>query len=113
MAAGATHSGRRRAARALAAILVAVAVPVAAASARPVPAKVRVAAHAAVAKVGRQTHATATKILGCRRSTSSRYLCQAQNSFRSGASRCVANVTVTLGRRDGRARAKITSYVCY
>ena len=113
MAARATHSGWRRATSALAAVAVAVAIPVASAYARPVPAKVRAAAQAVVAKVGRQTHATATKVLGCRRSTSSRYLCQAQNSFRSGADRCVANVTVTLGTRDGRARAKITSYVCY
>jgi len=99
--------------RAFAAVMVAATLPVAVADAQSVPAKVRAAAQAVVAKAGRQTHASATKVLGCRRSTSTRYFCQVQNTFRSGPSRCVADVKVTLGKRDGRARAKITSYVCY
>jgi hypothetical protein len=86
--------------------------PVASADARAVPQKVRSAAYAAVAKVGRQTHAAGTKLLGCRRSTSARFFCQAQNTFQTGASRCVADVKVTLDR-GGRARPKVTSYVCY
>lgn len=113
MAARTTRNGRRRTTRAFAAITVAAILPVTVAEAQSVPPKVRAAAHAVVAKAGRQTHASATTVLGCRRSTPTRYFCQAQNTFRSGPSRCVADVKVTLGRRDGRARAKITSYVCY
>jgi hypothetical protein len=86
--------------------------PVANADASAVPQKVRSAAYGAVAKVGRQTHAVGTKLLGCRRSTSARFFCQAQNTFRTGASRCVADVRVTLDR-GGRVRPKITSYICY
>jgi hypothetical protein len=98
---------------AIVALALVAALPVVSAYAKPVPRSVRSAAQAVVAKIGRQTHATGTKVLGCRRSTSSRYFCQVQNTFRTGASRCVADVKVTLAKRGGRPHAKITSYVCY
>jgi hypothetical protein len=110
------QNGRRRAVVTLVAIValaVVAAFPVVSAYAKSVPSSVRTAARAVVAKVGQQTHATSTKVLGCRRSTSSRYFCQVQNTFRTGASRCVADVRVTLAKRGGRPRAKITNYVCY
>lgn len=95
------------------AIVALAALPVLSAYGKSVPSSVRTAARAVVAKVGQQTHATATRVLGCRRSTSSRYFCQVQNTFQTGASRCVADVRVTIARRGGRPRAKITNYVCY
>lgn len=95
------------------AVVALAALPVVSAYAKSVPSSVRIAARAVVAKVGQQSHATSTKVLGCRRSTSSRYFCQVQNTFRTGASRCVADVSVTLAKRGGRPRAKITNYVCY
>jgi hypothetical protein len=82
-------------------------------AASPVPKAVRTAAYTVVAKVGRHTHATGTRVLGCRRSTAVRYFCQVQNSFRTGATRCVADVKVTLDKRSHRAPARITNYVCY
>jgi len=98
---------------AIVALAAAAALPVMSAYAKPVPSSVRAAARAVVAKVGQQSHATGTKVLGCRRSTALRYFCQVQNTFRTGASHCVADVRVTLARRGGRPRAKITNYVCY
>lgn len=77
------------------------------------PRTARNAAYRAGVKIGRKTHASATKVLGCRRSTSVRYFCQIQNTFRSGASRCVADVTVSLSRQNATARAKVTKYLCY
>jgi len=78
------------------AVVALAALPVVSAYAKSVPSSVRIAARAVVARVGQQTHATSTKVLGCRRSTSSRYFCQVQNTFRTGASRCVADVRVTV-----------------
>jgi hypothetical protein len=105
-------NGNRRAILVVAAVAALAIVPVGA-YANGAPSSVRAAARAAVAKIGRQSHATGTRLLGCRRSTLTRYFCQAQNSFRTGAGRCVADVKVTLGRPGGRPRATITSYACY
>src|SRR4051812_9599262 len=99
--------GRRRAMATVVAVVAIAALPVVSAYAKSVPSSVRTAARAVVAKVGQQTHAPSTRVLGCRRSPSSRYFCQVQNTFRTGASRCVADVRVTLARRGGRPRAKI------
>jgi hypothetical protein len=91
-----------------------VVLPTVTADAKQLSAKAaRGTAYNAVAAIGRKTHASSTKVLGCRRSTSVRYFCQVQNTFRTGASRCVADVVVRLNTRSGRARAEVSEYVCY
>ena len=96
----------------LAALTMATALPGMTASAQKLNRKTAIAAtYSAVAKLGRETRASGTHVLGCRRSSAVKWFCQGENRFRTGAKRCVADVIVTS--RRARLRAKIEQYLCY
>jgi hypothetical protein len=69
------------------------------------------AARDAAKKLARQTHASGYRVIGCRRSTPTRYVCQVENSFRSGVRSCTATVVVRFVA--GRPRTSASNYVCY
>jgi hypothetical protein len=62
-------------------------------------------------RLARETHASGSRVLGCRRSNAARYVCQVQNSFAKGARRCTATVVVRFV--GGRPRTSASNYVCF
>ena len=108
-----SHTSSRAARRLVAgfAVASALAVGVPAAAATPSKAAAVAAARAEARTLARQTHASSYRVLGCRKSTPTRYVCQIENTFRTGASRCTADVVVSF--RAGRARTSYSNYVCY
>jgi hypothetical protein len=69
------------------------------------------AARAEARTLARQTHASSYKVVSCRKSTATRWLCEVETDFKSGARRCTAMVTVTF--KSGRARTSYSKYSCY
>jgi hypothetical protein len=69
------------------------------------------AARKVAASLARQTHASSYRVVGCRKSSSIHYVCQVENSFKSGAKRCTADVVVNF--KGGRTRTSYSNYVCF
>jgi hypothetical protein len=72
------------------------------------------AAKAAAAKAKRQTHARSSKVLGCHRQTDHQFFCKFELKFKSGASRCTADVTVKYASASSSAvRSRTSNFRCF
>jgi hypothetical protein len=91
------------------------ALPAADASAHTMPPSTATSvAKQAVAKIGRETHASSGKVLSCRRKTAHRFLCKGQESYKTGASRCTFDIVVRYTSRTKRTTANdILNYRCF
>ena len=111
------NTPRRRRGRLTAALAataaIALCVPTLSADARGLASKPAAvaAAKAQVRKLASQTHASSSRVNGCKKSTAVRYVCQVETDFRTGARRCTADVVVSF--KSGRARTSYSNYVCY
>jgi hypothetical protein len=64
--------------------------------------------------VGKQTHASSVKVIGCTRSTSRKAICHAEAHYSTGARRCTFDLTVTQASAKGqRPRTSPSNFVCY
>jgi hypothetical protein len=73
--------------------------------------QMRAAAAKAAASIKKDTGATSTRVLKCRRSSDHRGRCGVESVYDSGASRCVTKVGVTLkGTRTTRRTGETTCY---
>jgi hypothetical protein len=71
----------------------------------------KTAAAAKARQLAHETHASSSRVLNCKRSNPTRYVCQIENRFSSGAQRCTAQVVVRFV--SGRARTSYSNYVCF
>jgi hypothetical protein len=71
----------------------------------------KAAALAQAKTLARQTHASSYRVVSCKRSTPVRYVCQIENRFKNGATRCTASVVVNFVAH--KARTTYSNYVCY
>lgn len=64
--------------------------------------------------VGKQTHASSVKVIGCSRSSSRKAICHAEAHYRTGARRCTFDLVVTQASAKGqRPRTSPSNFVCY
>lgn len=80
-------------------------------AAKPSKAAAVAAARQLAAKLARQTSASGYRVVACRKSSSIRYVCQIENTYKSGAKSCTADVVVSF--KSGRTRTSYSNYVCY
>jgi hypothetical protein len=80
-------------------------------AAKPSKAAAVAAARQLAAKLARQTHASGYRVVTCRKSSSIRYACQIENTYKTGARSCTADVVVSF--KGGRTRTSYSNYVCF
>jgi hypothetical protein len=63
--------------------------------------------------VGKQTHASRVKVIGCSRITSRKAVCHGEARYSSGARRCTFDITVTQAPNSQRLRTSPSNFLCY
>jgi hypothetical protein len=67
----------------------------------------------AAQSVGKQTHASRVKVIGCSRITSRKAVCHGEARYSSGARRCTFDITVTQASNSQRLRTSPSNFLCY
>jgi hypothetical protein len=67
----------------------------------------------AAQSVGKQTHASRVKVIGCSRITSRKAVCHWEARYSSGAKRCTFDITVTQASNSQRPRTSPSNFLCY
>jgi hypothetical protein len=63
--------------------------------------------------VGKQTHASRVKVIGCSRITSRKAVCHGEAFYSIGARRCTFDITVTQASNSQRLRTSPSNFLCY
>lgn len=72
------------------------------------------AAKAQAQKAKKQTRARGAKVIGCNRQTDHQFYCRLELRYRSGASRCTADVTVRFASASSsRVISRTSNYRCF
>jgi hypothetical protein len=63
--------------------------------------------------VGKETHASRVKLIGCNRITSRKTVCHGEARYSIGSRRCTFDIVVTQASNSQRLRTSPSNFLCY